>query len=182
MTPIPPREAAAFLLCAVITAPPVFRVAFNLGAYGDVLYEHQMTLWAASIAALVAVLVIGRAADGQRMAPWWGVILLALPSLWMLDEVMFYGVQSTPVDIIRGVLTWSSVLLSLPYTLYFISMALTPDLNNLTSRRTRVAIVAIWVVIFSAGIIVGSHNDWFMTCRDFEIAGALAPDNCWKTN
>lgn len=180
MKPIPPREAAAFLLCAVITAPPVFRIAFNLGAYGEVLYEHQMTLWAASIAALAAVLVIGRAADRRRMAPWWGVVLLAIPSVWMLDEVMFYGSQSAIVAIVRSMLTWAAVLLSLPYTLYFVAMALTPDLNNLTSARTRMAIVVIWVMIFCAGWIVGAYNDWFMTCRDFALAGSHTPDNCWR--
>jgi hypothetical protein len=129
-----------------------------------------------------AVRSFGDRAGGRwaPMAPWWGVVLLALPTLWMLDEVMFYGVHTLPVEVVRGLLTWSSVLLSLPYTLYFISMALTPDLNNLTSRRTRVAIFGIWVVIFSSGWIVGTYNDWFMTCHDFEISGAFAPDNCWR--
>ncbi|MEM7427553.1 MAG: hypothetical protein AAF441_15775 [Pseudomonadota bacterium] len=180
MPKVSSSEAAAFLLCAVITSAPIFLISFNLGAYGDVFYEHLFALWAASIAALLASWTVGTTQQGEVYNPWYGTILLLIPSLWMLDEVLFQNSSHAIRDAAKWTLTTASVFLALPYTLYFVATAIAPDLQRLKTIRLKAALGTIWLVMFGSGLIVGSNNDWFMTCQDFRISGSALPENCWS--
>ena len=51
-------EAGAFFIAALAIAPAIWVISFNLGAYGDVFFEHLFMVWAASIAALLARLLV----------------------------------------------------------------------------------------------------------------------------
>ncbi len=180
MPKVSSSEASAFLLCAVITSAPIFLISFNLGAHGEVFFEHLFALWAASIAALLASWTIGTTADGEVYNPWYGTVLLLVPSLWMLDEVLFHSSTHAIKDVIKWVLTVASVFLALPYTLYFVATAIAPDLQRLTTVRLKIALGLIWLVMLLAGLAVGARNDWFLTCFDFTVSGNALPENCWQ--
>ena len=57
----PAVEAGSFFVAAIVLSSSLWPIGFNLGAYGAVFYEHLFRIWASSIAALIAGLLIGAA-------------------------------------------------------------------------------------------------------------------------
>ena len=174
------HEAAAFMLAAVVTSAPIFIVAFNLGAYGEVFYEHLFALWATSISVLIAGIVVGRTTHCEVYNPWYGNVLLLLPTAWIISGVALSGNQASWANWVNSILAWSTAVLALPYILLFIIMAMAPDIDRLRTPRLRWSLTAIWVMVFVVGMTVGFFNDWVLTCKDFKIAGSDLPGNRWR--
>ena len=164
-----------FLICAIALAFPVSGAGFEMGAYGQLLYDRKIVAWCTVSGALLALLLVPR-----RMAPASLLQLgvLAVPSIWLL-AVMFAG--SHPGEVMRPVLlvlTVVSCLFCLPYAVYLIVEIINPDLLNLEGWWPKLRLVAIAVVFFVGGFAIGARNDLLFTCEDFEIAGSHPPAEC----
>jgi len=168
-------KVRTFLICAIALALPVSGAGFELGAYGQLLYDRKVAAWCTVSGALLALLMIPR-----RMAPMSLLQLgiLAIPSIWLI-AVMFAG--SHPDEGMRPVLfilTIVSCLFCLPYAIYLIVQIINPELLNLEGWWPKLRLAAIVLVFFLGGFAVGARNDLLLTCEDFEIAGSHPPAEC----
>ncbi len=164
--------AVAGVTLGLLTWP----IAFNLGAYRQVLYDDVFrVLVAATI--LFAVTLINPAYP----KPWrWLVsIALAAPLAWFLTASIIVGSTSEamerPAFVVALVLI---MLVSLPITMRLLVDLFTPELTTERSRRLTLSIVALVAVVAILGFAFGRNNHRYMTCADFAIAGAAEPDNC----
>lgn len=175
-------EAGAFFIAALAIAQAVWIISFNLGAYGDVFFEHLFMVWAASIAALLARLFIGRTAEGESYFGWLGALLLLAPTLWIATEVLTLGNNSAAVQWFRFFLTVLTLGVALPYIGFVIVNTALPEIAEIQHPRLRLGLVVISLFITVLAYIVGAKNYYVMSCQEFETAGASLPDNCYQGN
>jgi len=173
-------EAGTFFIAAIGLSLVIWPVAFNLGAYETIFFEHLFQVWAASIAALLASLLIGRTAEGERYFSWGGAILLLLPTVWLASEVALYGTTDTVSHVVRVVLSFATLGLSLPYIGYVIVSAAVPETMEIHDRRLMIGLAGIGIIVVAIAWFAGTHNNYIMSCEDFKIAGAETPKNCWN--
>ena len=175
-------ETSGFFIAAIATAPPTWTLAFNLGAYGTVFYSHLFAVWAASIAMFLATLWIRFANQGRDLFSWRSSVLLLLPSLWIVFDVLAIGSSSGFISTLSVALMIAVVLLSVPYIVYFLIMAVVPEVETIRSKKLQFGLVAIVGILALCGFLAGSKNYLLMTCEDFLIAGDTEPANCWPLN
>jgi hypothetical protein len=173
-------ETSGFFIAAIATAPPTWTIAFNFGAYNTVFYGHLFTIWAASIAMFMAGLVLSTKKDAEMPFGWSAAILLILPSIWMVFDVLAIGSSSGLVTAISVILMISVVFLSVPFIVYFLVMAVVPGVEQISSKKLQLGLVAIILVIGLSGYTAGWNNFLLMTCEDFNVAGDTEPANCWR--
>ena len=164
--------AIAGMTLGMLTWP----IAFNLGAYGEVLYEDIFQIVVASSILLVVTLV--RPAY-RRPWSWLVSLALAAPLAWFAAAAMIAGSTSEameePVFVLALVII---AVISVPLTLQLLIGLFTPELTQTRSRRLTFSVVAIVVAVGLVGFTFGRNNDRFMRCLDFAIAGAAEPENC----
>jgi hypothetical protein len=164
--------AVAGVTLGLLTWP----IAFNLGAYGQVLYDDVFRVMVAATILFVVTLI-----NPAYPGPWrWLVsIALAAPLAWFLAASIMVGSTSEALDRPVFVLALGLILLfSLPITLRLLVDLFTPELTSERSRRLTLSIVALVAVVGILGFAFGRNNHRYMTCGDFAIAGAAEPDNC----
>ena len=167
-----------FLFAAIVLNLVTWRVAFNLGAFGQVFYEDVYAVVVASLAALVATFVAPRGSAPRR---WWSRLLLIAPSAWFVASVAFTDTL-TDVDHNLGLgITGLIVgLTSFPYTLFLLARAFIPQIGDIRSVKRWVVLGVLTVAVAVAGFLVGSHNYRFMTCDEFKVSGNDQPANCHR--
>ena len=175
-------EAGAFFIAALAIAQAVWTISFNLGAYKDVFFEHLFMVWAASIAALLARVFIGKTAEGEHYFSWFGSLLLLAPSLWVITEVVSLGSNSILVEWFRIGMTLLTIGVALPYTVYIILNTALPEVAEIQHPRLMLGLFVISVVVAVLAFTVGAKNYYFMSCHDFSIAGSSLPENCYREN
>ncbi|MGB1010954.1 MAG: hypothetical protein ACPGVP_14625 [Thiolinea sp.] len=173
-------EAGAFFIAALAIAQAVWIISFNLGAYGDVFFEHLFMIWAASIAALLARLFIGKTSDGESYFGWPGTLLLMAPTLWIATEVLTLGNTSAGVQWFRFILTLLTLTVALPYIGYVIINTALPEVAEIHHPRLRSGLLVITLLTTGLAYLVGAKNYYVMSCHEFEIAGASLPENCYR--
>lgn len=169
-------QAKAFVLTSIALAPFIWQVAFNFGVYETVFYDEIFSIWAASMAALLAGLFVPSVKKELFLFSWSARLLLVLPTVLIAVEIVMYGSQK--ILLLRSVLALMVALFSLPYILYFIVVALVPGTEYQNSKRLRYGLLVIAVIIATIGFLVGRNHHYFLTCEQFEMAGNKVPNNC----
>ncbi|MDJ0777146.1 MAG: hypothetical protein QNJ85_04725 [Gammaproteobacteria bacterium] len=169
-------QARTFILFALTLAYPMFGAGFELGAYGELVYERKITAWAVVTAVWLGFALVPRNQTGIRN---WQLLALAVPCLWLLAIGFFSTAGEDPVTRpLVFTLGLVSYLLCFPLAVYLAIKVANPDLLNLHGWKPKAGIVAIGLLFVAAGYLIGDHNYLFLECGDFEIAGDMMPDDC----
>lgn len=169
-------QARTFILFALTLAYPMFGAGFELGAYGELIYERKITAWAVVTAVWLGFGLVPREQTGIRN---WQLMALAVPCLWLLAAGFFSASGEDPVTRpLLFTLGLVSYLLCFPFAVYLAVRVVNPDLLNLQGWKPKAGILAIALLFIVAGYLIGDYNYLFLDCDDFEIAGNMLPDNC----
>ena len=157
----------------------IWPIAFNFGVYHTVLAPHLFSILAASIAILLSNLMFRRAE-----AEWFSSRLLVncillLPTLWLVAEILLHGNESTISYLLRILMTVATILIALPYIIYFIVMRIIPGMEAITEKKDKVKLAVIVAVVAGLGYITGEFHQYVISCNDFELAGIAIPGDCW---
>jgi len=164
--------AIAAMTLGLLTWP----IAFNLGAYGEVLYDDIFRVIVAASILLVITIVNPAYERPWRWLVW---IALAAPLVWFVAAAVIAGSTSEAMENPVFVVSLAVIaLVSVPITLHLLVELFTPELTRTGSRRLTLSIVALVAVVGLVGFTFGLNNDRYMTCSDFALAGASEPDNC----
>lgn len=174
-------QANRFFVAAILVALTVWPVAFAIGAYGQVFYSLLLQIWVVSLVALIAGLYIGALGDGRRFLTQKDMLLLALPSLWLLIEVLADAFPSALLHGLRLALTALTGLLALPHIIRILLRATLPQATELDNPRLDRGLIMLTVAVALIGCLAGRYNNLIVTCEDFVIAGDDPPANCWKS-
>ena len=173
-------QQKSFLLTALALAPTVWMLSFNYGVYKTVFFDHLFVIWAISIAALISGFVIKLDEQLVSFSTWRGRFLLILPTIWVMSGYWItLSRDNTVLFWLDLLLTLATVLLSLPYLLYYVVLTLVPGAESIYSTKLRVSLVLITILTGSIGFLVGHYHPRFLYCETFEIAGNNVPENCW---
>ncbi len=148
--------------------------AFTLGAWNDLFFDQLLTVWAASTAAFVFVLVERRPV-GLRLLR---AFLLLLPSVWL---ALMFTVNDSTEDLFEFVVNLGAilaVLVGLPFTLWVLVQIVWPDFGGRTRVGTKWLIALVVVGVAVASFILGLNQAHFLTCEDFTISGNNPPAGC----
>lgn len=164
--------AVACVSLALLTFP----VAFNLGAYGEVLYPDVFRILVASFVVL-CVTFFTPAYGGRRL--WVTRIVLASPGAWLAASLLILGSTAEATER-PAFLAWllATIAISVPVTLKMLFDLFDPELHAEQGWRLTGIVAGVVVVVAVAGFVIGTHNDRVMTCDDFVIAGSAEPENC----
>jgi hypothetical protein len=169
-------QARTFILFALTLAYPMFGAGFELGAYGELIYERKITAWAVVTAVWLGFGLVPRTQTGIRN---WQLFALAVPCLWLLMVGFISaadGVAITrPIVFMLGLVSY---LLCFPFAVYLVVKVVNPELLNLQGWKPKAGILAIALLFIVAGYLIGGHNYLFLGCDDFEVAGNMLPGNC----
>ncbi len=169
-------ESRIFVGSAVALAVPVWNTAFNVGVYGTVFYETAFLVWVVATATFAATLFL----PAERIPiSTGGKLIMALPTVLLVLRLMDDQASADDLgDTLLQVVAVATVVLSLPYTLYAVVLATSPELENLRTRRYQLALFGIVVGIGAVGYFVGLRNELFLTCWDFQVSGNDLPARC----
>jgi hypothetical protein len=164
------RSAAlAFVAAAIPGALIAWNVGFELGAFDVVSYRRTFSIFVVCTVVLVATFVWPA---GGLASSWWSRLILALPFVYIVSDALLLTDSAT----VSNVLT-AALVLTLPYAVWVIARLLGSDLFAL-SRREQIVTFAFVVLLGLTGFYVGTTNERFLTCRDFERAGDYIPQDC----
>jgi presenilin-like A22 family membrane protease len=113
--------------------------------------------------------------NSEAYFTWWGAGLLLIPTIWMASAVFFHERS----ELLNIVLTVVMLFGSLPYVGYVLLTVAAPDAMDIHHPRLITGVAVCILVANTASFFVGKHNNLFMTCHDFTVAGDHPPDNCW---
>lgn len=171
-----PTPIRSYLLASVALALATWSIAFNLGVYQIIFFNHLFFVWVASTATLIAGIFLR-----QDDAFFDTITLLALlvPSAWLLTE-MLLPTDQTDVSALMNI--WLFVMqiatvLSLPYLAFTLLYLTQPD-TFVLPRRLQGGLVAVVLAMTLLGYVLGSNHRLFLTCHDFQISGNDTPINC----
>jgi hypothetical protein len=167
------RREIPLAVISVGMAIVVWWPAFTLGAWGDLFFDTLLTLWVASTAAFVFVLVERRPV-GSRL---WRALLLLLPSVWLV--LSFVDIETT--DLLAFLATLFGlvvVLIASPLTVWVLARVMWPDFGENASRRQRWLIVGVVGGIAITSFALGLNQEQFLTCEEFTISGNSEPPGC----
>lgn len=169
-------EIRTFIIGAVTMSTGAWGIAFNLGAFHTIFFTDLFNAWAVVTAILLAVLLLP---PGDSPLPWWGVVLLTVPTLGLgLFYVGHHQGANVWLDRSAVLVGTVSYLISLPYAFYVGINVVNADFLSLPSRRLRISLIAVVFAIISIAYVAGSNNDALLTCGDFRISGNDQPPNC----
>lgn len=168
-----------FFVSAIAISAAIWDIGFNFGAFGTVFFDKLFLIWAVSTAAFIASLFVPPPAEDTPLVSWRGRFLLILPSFWLVLTAL------ERTEVLPGLLPallWGVSLvvgvISLPYTLYIVIVAVTPDLVAMRNRRLWIALILVVAAIFLASWAIGYGNQLFLDCADFQISGNDLPPRC----
>ena len=170
------RRWRTLIVAAVALAYPLGQTGFELGAYGELLFEHKLAAWTAVTAILIVFAVLPK----QFVpVPRWHMWFLAIPTLWMLGRfaigVSNPGALVHPLIFAFGI---ASFVICFPYTIYLIVRVANPGLAEIRGFRMWSMLAAIGGLFFALGFFIGSWNELFITCQDAQIGGMEVPEYC----
>ena len=167
------RRDIPLAVISVGMAAVVWWPAFTLGAWGVLFFDTLLTLWVASTAAFVFVLVERRPA-GSRL---WRAFLLLLPSVWLLFS--FIDLDTTDFfTFVASAFALLVVLIASPLTVWVLARIMWPDFGENSTRRQRWLILGVVLGIGVAAFLLGLNQEHFLTCEEFTISGNSEPPGC----
>ncbi|GGI38836.1 hypothetical protein GCM10010988_21060 [Cnuibacter physcomitrellae] len=147
--------------------------AFTLGAWGTLFFDQGLTVWAASVGALVVVLIQPR---GRKRL--WKALALLVPSLWV---VLLFVVVDDTSDLLTGILTLAGLIaavLGLPVTIWVLARVVWPEFGEDIPWSRRLIVLGAVLLIAVASFFLGANQSRFLTCGDFTISGNSEPPGC----
>lgn len=172
---ITPRTRT-YLLSAVAMAAPAGETGFQLGAWGEVFYSRPMGAWAVVTSLLLALLLVPRK---KLPVPPVYLLVLMIPSVWILLKM--FRLDTTGGEIFHPVLFGLGIIsyaLCLPFAVYLVIQIINPELLDLKGLRSKLSLTAVLLTMFFIGLTLGRHNNLFVHCEDFILAGDNPPANC----
>lgn len=173
-TPEHERAHRAFGLVLVGMCVAVWWPAFTLGAWGDLFFDQQLTVWVAATAAFVVVLVQPRSA-GRR---WPRLLALSIPTLWLALYFLDDNVDADLFTVIVSLFGLLVGIIGIPFTLWTLCRVLWPDLFTEFRVRARWGVAVVVLLMSVASYSLGAFQDRFLTCEDFSFAGTSLPPTC----
>ncbi len=168
--------ARSFILVCAAVAYAAWDVGFELGAFGRIFFEKLFMVWSISTALFIALLVMPK---NRVRIPRLALLTTAFPSIWL---VLALSARASPETHELRYLLFSAGLVSylacFPYAIYMAVSLAYPDLMRTEKLRPKITVLAIIVVLFAAGYIMGTHHNRLMTCEDFEVSGQYVPEDC----
>jgi hypothetical protein len=164
-----------FIICTLGLAYFTGQAGFELGAYGQLLYERKLTAWLTVSAIFLALVVLPK--DKLPFSRK-SLYVLLIPSAWiglqLFTKTIYEGEILFPPLFILGLI---SSLACLPYALYLIAQVMTPEFLELPGLKPKLGLGLIAVFFFLCGLFIGNHHYWFLSCHDFELNGSYVPEN-----
>jgi hypothetical protein len=158
-----------FMLVTIAGSLAAWEIGFDLGAFETISYRRVFTVFIISTVVLLTTLVRN---DETRATSPMSRCILGLPLIYLVAEMTFLTVSQTVVDILN-----LAIILTFPWTLYVIARLVDRDYFTLPRREQAIAVIAVLLSGLS-GLYVGTANDRFLSCDDFERSGDFQPDNC----
>ncbi|MBA4492589.1 hypothetical protein [Paracoccus sp. S1E-3] len=170
-----------FFIAAIALAVTIWPIGFNLGAFGTIFFDRLLEIWAISIAALLAGLLVDRGRD-QDVLSRTDQILLALPSLWLLTTMLHFEEGGGLMRVLNDALMFMTAFFSVPHIIRIVMPIAMPEVMAVRGRRQTLNLLVLTVAIAVASFAIGYRNDLFMTCEDFKVSGNDLPTNCRPTD
>jgi hypothetical protein len=148
--------------------------AFTLGVWGEVFFEQLMTLWAASTAAFVVVLVERRPVGARLLR----ATLLLLPSVWVALSFVFDDSTTDLTVFLIDLIAIIAVLVGMPFSLWVLLHIAWPDLGTGSPLSQRILVAGVVTAIAVGSFVLGLNHAGFLTCEDFTISGNSEPPGC----
>lgn len=167
------RREIPLAVISVGMALVVWWPAFTLGAWGEIFFDTILTLWVASTAAFVFVLVEHRPVGSRLLRAF----LLLLPSVWLAAS--FVDIDTT--DLVAFLATLSALLIVIvasPLTVWVLARIMWPDFGENSTRRERWLIVGVVGGVALGAFLLGLNQEHFLTCQDFAVSGNSLPPGC----
>lgn len=178
-------EAKVFAISAIVLSASISSAAFWYGVFGAIFFTHLLYVWAAATAALLASFFVPRMDTPAVRLPWRGRFLLALPTVWLVLSA-FIDIEAYRPESLSSWVLWvlalASAFLTLPYLLYVVIAAVVPDIDRLTHRTLRVALLGILVFMAVVGFVIGKNHRLFLICENFKVGGHDIPQNCRRAD
>lgn len=170
------RRWRTLIVAAVALAYPLGQTGFQLGAYGELLFQHRLVAWTAVTATLVVFAVLPKP---FLPMPRWHMWFLTIPSFWMLGRfaigISGPGALVHPVVFAIGI---ASFIFSFPYAIYLIVRVANPDLTDIRGFRHWSILAAIAGIFFVLGFLIGTWNEFFISCQEARIGRIELPAYC----
>jgi len=158
-----------FMLVTIAGSLVAWDIGFEFGAFDTVSYRRVFAVFVVSTVVLVATII----ADDDTLATSnMSRAILALPLLYFVADLTFLTFSQLLVSVLS-----LAILLTFPWALWVIARMLDTDFFSLGQRERNIAVATV-ILIGLAGLYVGTANDRFLTCGDFERIGDYQPDNC----
>lgn len=146
--------------------------AFTLGAWGTFFFDQLLTVWAASIGALIVVLFQPRGRPRVLKA-----LALLVPSLWLVLTALPLQEDDLGAFLLDLVAIFVA-LLSVPATIWVLARVMWPEFGEDISRGRRILVVVAVVLVGVTSFLLGVNQEHFLTCGDFTISGNSEPPGC----
>ena len=170
-----------FFIAAIVLAVTIWPIGFNLGAFGTIFFDKLLEIWAISIAALLAGLLVDRVRDNDVLSRT-DQILLALPSLWLLTTMLRFEEGGAALRWLNDALMFATAFFSVPHIIRIVMPIALPEVMAVRGKRQTLNLLVLTLVISAASFAIGYRNDLFMTCADFKVSGNDLPTNCRQTD
>jgi hypothetical protein len=167
-----PRTARATGVVIIAMSVAVWWPAFTLGAWGTFFFDQLLTVWAASVGALIVVLFQPRGRPRVLKA-----LALLVPSLWLALSFLIVD-SDDPLTIVIDLLAVFVALLSVPATIWVLARVMWPEFGEDISTRRRLLVAMAVVIVGLASFALGANQEHFLTCGDFTISGNSEPAGC----
>lgn len=147
--------------------------AFTFGAWGALFFEQILTVWAASTAALLVV-ILRRHGDRNR---WGKAAALSVPTLWLVLAIFFKGDKGFLGQSIEA-LGGAVAILGIPAMIWVLARVIWPEFGDDLPLVWRFIVVAAVMAIGAVSFVLGMNHAAFLTCEDFTISGNSEPPGC----
>ena len=170
------RQWRTRVVAAVALAYPVGQAGFELGAFGELSFSHKLVAWTAVTATFIALTVIPRK---FLNIPRWQIWVLCIPSLWMLGRFAMgmtgLNPVTGPIFYVAGIV---SFIICFPFAIYIVVRIANPDLADIRGLKSWLPLLAIGVLFFSLGYLIGTWNQLLISCQEARIGRIELPDHC----
>ncbi|GAA0991438.1 hypothetical protein GCM10009563_04060 [Subtercola frigoramans] len=148
--------------------------AFTLGAWGEIFFDNLLTVWAATTAAFIVVVLV----PGARKRIGWRLFTLLLPSLWLVINIAVPADGGNLALALVALLGIGVILLGIPFTMWVLARVVWPDLGETVPTRGKMLVLFTVLLIAAGSFALGANESSFMTCEDFIVSGNSEPPGC----
>lgn len=167
-------DMRTLVVSAIGLSAGVWDIAFNLGVHNTIFYSKLQTLWVASTVVLFCVTIAGR--EDHNVSRW-GQLALLSPTIWFVVNAFTPQVNVTWYDELTWLLALGIFVVAIPYILFILVDLVETDLMSL-SPKNRTVLMGVVLAVAIIGYLVGSANQYFVSCEQFTLAGDTAPADC----